>query len=166
MDTGLNIDYRCVKCRNCVDCRNVDETEKVSLRQDVEDAKIRESIHIDYEKKQILATLPLCGKEEDFLASNRNRALYVLNQQCRKFQGKAEDIELVKNAFEKLFERGYIVRLPMKLREMFEEKVVQHYIPWRCVYNPKSRSTPVRPVMDASSKTPTRPDVTGRRTPE
>ena len=88
MDTGLNIDYRCVKCRNCVDCRNADETEKVSLRQDVEDAKIRESIHIDYEKKQILATLPLRGKEEDFLASNRNRALCVLNQQCRKFQGQ------------------------------------------------------------------------------
>ena len=85
MDTGINIDYRCVKCRNCSDCRNADETEKVSLRQDAEDAKIKESVHIDYEKKQILATLPLRGKEEDFLASNRNRALCVLNQQCRKF---------------------------------------------------------------------------------
>ena len=46
---------------------------------------------------------------------------------------------------------------------MFEEKAVQHYIPWRVVYNPKSKSTPVRPVMDASSRTPTRPDGRGGR---
>ena len=125
MDTGINIDYRCVKCRNCSDCRNADETEKVSLRQDVEDAKICESVQIDYDKKQILATLPLRGPEEEFLANNRNRAMCVLNQQCKKFQGKEEDRKLVLKAFKKLFDRGYMVLLkdiPADLRKMFEEK--------------------------------------------
>ena len=153
MDTGINIDYRCVKCRNCADCRNADETERVSLRQDVEDAKIKESVHIDYENRKIMATLPLRGKEEDFLVCNRDRAICILNQQCRKFHGKEEDRKLVLSAFRKLFDRGYMVLLKNiseDLRKKFEGKYVQHYIPWRCVYNPKSKSTPVRPVMDAS----------------
>ena len=53
--------------------------------------------------------------------------------------------------------------IPAEKRQLFENKPVQHYIPWRCVYNPKSKSTPVRPVMDASSRTPTRPDGSGGR---
>ena len=166
MDSGMNIDYRCVKCRSCSDCRNADETEKVSLRQDAEDQLIRESVQLDYAKKEIMATLPLRGKEEDFLSSNRERAMCVLDQQCRKFQGKQEDINLIKKAFGKLFDRGYMVLLkdiPADKRKMFEEKAVQHYIPWRVVYNPKSKSTPVRPVMDASSRTPTRQDGRGGR---
>ena len=166
MDTGINIDYRCVKCRNCSDCRNADQTEKVSLRQDAEDEMIQESVKIDYNKKQIMATLPLRGREEDFLASNRDRAMCVLNQQCRKFQGKEEDKKLVKKAFKKLFDRGYMVLLKdltAEQRKMFEHKLVQHYIPWRVVYNLKSKSTPVRPVMDASTRTPTRPDGSGGR---
>ena len=36
-DTGINLDYRCIKCRACNDCRNADQTEKESLRQDAED---------------------------------------------------------------------------------------------------------------------------------
>ena len=32
MDTGLNIDYRCIRSRACNDCRNADQTEKVNLR--------------------------------------------------------------------------------------------------------------------------------------
>ena len=39
-------------------------------------------------------------------------------------------------------------------KPMFIKKPVQHYMCWRVVYNPKSNSTPVRPVMDASTKTP------------
>ena len=95
MDAGMNIEYRCVKCRSGSDCRNADETERVSLRQEAEDQMIKDSIHIDYKKKQIMATLPLRGKEEDFFTSNRKRALCVLNQNCRKFSGKEEAKKLI-----------------------------------------------------------------------
>ena len=44
MDSGLNIDYRCMRCRACNDCRNADQTEKVSLRQDAEDDMIKNSV--------------------------------------------------------------------------------------------------------------------------
>jgi len=44
--------------------------------------------------------------------------------------------------------------LSEEVKESFIHKPVQHYLCWRVVYNPKSTSTPVRPVMDASTKTP------------
>ena len=166
IDSGMNIEYRCLRCRNCADCRNADTTEKVSLRQDAEDQLIKESVHLDYQAKQITATLPLRGKEEEFLSSNRDRALCVLNQQCKKFHGKIDDVALIKKAFQKLFDRGYMILLkdiPADKRLQFEKKPVQLYIPWRIVYNAKSKSTPVRPVMDASTRTPTRKDGTGGR---
>ena len=44
--------------------------------------------------------------------------------------------------------------LPHEDQYMFINKPVQHQLCWRVVNNPKSLSTPVRPVMDASTKTP------------
>ena len=75
MDSGINIDYRCIRCRTCYDCKNADQTEKVSLRQDAEDDMIKKSVKLDYDKKEILATLPLRGPEEEFLAPNEERAV-------------------------------------------------------------------------------------------
>ena len=100
------------------------------------------------------------------MSSNRDRALCVLNQQCKKFHGKIDDVALIKKAFQKLFDRGYMILLkdiPADKRLQFEKKPVQLYILWRIVYNSKSKSTPVRPVMDASTRTPTRKDGTGGR---
>ena len=37
---GLNIEYRCPRCRNCSDCRRSFETERVSLREEAEDLMI------------------------------------------------------------------------------------------------------------------------------
>ena len=166
MDAGLNVDYRCVRCRNCSDCRNSEETEKVSLRQEAEDHMIKESVHVDYKKRIITATLPLRGREEEFLAPNRGSALCVLDQQCRRFSNRSEDRALIKTAFNKLFEKGYLVLLKdlsPSIRAKFENKPAQYWIPWRIVHNPRSLSTPVRPVMDASSRTKTRPDGTAGR---
>ena len=46
--------------------------------------------------------------------------------------------------------------------EEFATKSVQYFIPWRVVYQ-DSPSTPVRPVLDASSGTRRRRDGTGGR---
>ena len=55
MDTGINIEYRCIICRACIDCRNADQTEKVSLRQDAEGDMIKNSMVLDYNTQEILA---------------------------------------------------------------------------------------------------------------
>ena len=44
----------------------------------------------------------------------------------------------------------------------FINKDPQYFIPWRVVYNDSS-TTPVRPVLDASTATKRRPDGTGGR---
>ena len=41
--------------------------------------EIRNSVKLDFENKEIVCSLPLRGKEEDFLSSNRNKALKVFN---------------------------------------------------------------------------------------
>jgi hypothetical protein len=87
MDTGISIDYRCIRYCACNDCRNADQTEKVILRQDDEDDMIKKSVTLDYSKQEILGTLPLRGKEEKFLSPNMDRAVCMLNQQCWKLKG-------------------------------------------------------------------------------
>ena len=68
---------------------------------------IRESVKLDLPNRRIICSLPVRGPERDFLSTNRNRALQVLNQQCRKYQ-KDEDIkEVAVKAFSKLLDNGH-----------------------------------------------------------
>ena len=53
VNEGLNIDYRCPRCRNCHDCRRSFETERVSLREEAEDMLIWDSVVIDWKNKQL-----------------------------------------------------------------------------------------------------------------
>ena len=95
---GLQIEYRCPKCRSCVDCRRAIETEKFSLRDEAEDKEIFDSVTIDWENNRIICRLPVRGKEEDFLSNNRVIALRVLEQQCRKYQKDSETCETIQKA--------------------------------------------------------------------
>ena len=152
---GLTVEYRCPRCRNCSDCRNAIDTEKISLREEAEDQAVKDSVSIDWKAKKITCTLPLRGREEDFLTSNREIALKVLNQQCIKYYKNKETKETVIKAFKKLFDNDYACLfsdLPASTRKKMTHKPVQHYIPWRVVFK-ASISTPCRPVMDASTKT-------------
>ena len=45
---------------------------------------IQNSLTLDDNKQEILVTLPLRAKDEEFLSPNMDRALCVLNQHCRK----------------------------------------------------------------------------------
>jgi hypothetical protein len=138
----------------------------VSLRQDAEDDMIKDRVTLDYSKQHILATLPLKGKVEEFLSPNMDQATCVLNQQYKKLKGKPDNIKSVQKRFGKLFDRGHIKflnDLPEDNQSKFINKLVQHWIPWRIMHNPKSKSTPVRLVINPSSKTPTRPDWSGGR---
>ena len=54
MSEGMQIEYRCPRCRSCNDCRRSFETERVSLREEAEDLMIHESINIDWEKHEIV----------------------------------------------------------------------------------------------------------------
>ena len=162
---GFQIEYRCPRCRNCSDCRRSFETERVSLREEAEDLMIWDSVVIDWENKRIISYLPLRGNEEEFLSSNREIALKVLDQQCFKYFKDDETRVVIVKAFDKLIRNNQIVlwkNLTDDQKKNIEKKAVQHYIPWRVVFKP-SISTPARPVMDASTNTKRREDGSAGR---
>ena len=162
---GLNIEYRCPKCRSCSDCRRSFETERVSLREEAEDSMIWDSVEIDWKEKKIICYLPLRGEEEEFLANNRDIALKILDQQCYKYFKDEETRKLIVKAFEKLLKNDQMVLwkdLSEEDKKLIESKTVSHYIPWRVVFKP-SISTPARTVFDGSQNTKPREDGSGGR---
>ena len=162
---GLNIEYRCPRCRNCNDCRRSHETERVSLREEAEDLMIWDSVEIDRENHRIICYLPLRGEEEEFLSSNRNIAMKILDQQCYKYANDEDTKKVIVKAFEKLMKNNQMVLwsdLTEEQKQTIDAKQTQHYIPWRIVFK-SSLSTPARPVFDASTKTKLREDNTGGR---
>ena len=164
-EQGISLEYRCPTCRRCSGCRNASETERISLREELEDDAIRQSVKIDFSKKKISAILPLRGEEEEYLSNNRVVALKVLRSQCKKVLKDEEAKKTVVKSFKKLLDNNYAVRLsdlPEDLMGQMLEKPVQHYLPWRVVYK-ESISTPCRTVMDASSRTPVTDEGKGGR---
>ena len=162
---GLNIEYRCHRCRSCSDCRRSHETERVSLREEAEDSMIWDSVKIDFENKGILCYLPLRGTEEEFLSNNREIAKKILDQQCTKYNKDEDTKELIMNAFQKLLKNDQMCLwddLTQEQKKAIELKTVSHYIPWRLVFKP-SLSTPARIVFGGSQNTKHREDGSGGR---
>ena len=165
-ESPLNIEYRCPRCRSCVPCRNAVETEKVSLREEAEDAEIKSSVKLDFKNKRFICRLPLRGKIEEFLTTNRHSAQKVLDKQCQLYSRDANVKDLIVKAMTKLFTKGHFILLsdlPQYLQDQIHAEPIKYYIPWRATFKPGSLSTPVRPVFDCSSKTPMRPDGTAGR---
>ena len=73
--------------------------------------EISNSVKLNWENKVIVCSLPLRGKEEDYLSSNRNRALKVLDQQCARYHTDLETRAAIVAAFKKLMDRGHAVKL-------------------------------------------------------
>ena len=162
-DGGLSVEYRCVKCRDCPDCRDSENSEKSSLREEAESYMIKESVKLDLPNKRIICTLPVRGPERDFLSTNRDRALTVLDQQCKKYHNDEETTEVAVKAFKKLLDNGhasFIEDVDEETRSIFINKDPQYFIPWRLVFK-ESVSTPCRAVLDASSRTKFRNDGSG-----
>ena len=61
--------------------------------------EIRKSVNLDFENGKTQFSLPTRGKERDFLSSNRDRAVKVLNQQIKKYSGDAATKQSILEAF-------------------------------------------------------------------
>ena len=146
---GLNVEYRCPKCRSCSSCRRSFET----ASEEAEDLLIYDSVNIDWENQRIMCRIPLRGPEEQFLAdSNREIAVRILNQQCQKYDKDDDTNNLIVKSFDKLISRGHMVRfdeLPYEVKKIIESKKINYWILWRVVFK-ESISTPCRMVFDGS----------------
>ena len=164
MESGTSVEYRCPSCRDCSKCKDSDNTDKISLREEVERKAIEDSIAFDRENKRIIVSLPKRGKEEFFLSSNRDIAMKVFKKVCEKASKSPEMKKEINAAFDKLFKNEHAVPLKDIDKERLKQfitKAVQHYLPWRVIYKSDSITTPCRPVFDASTNTRKRPDGSG-----
>ena len=157
LENLVQVDYRCPKCRNCQSCRDAHQTERVSLREEQEDALIKDCVTLDYENQRFLCSLPLRGKAEDFLVTNKRDAQKVLDRQVLLYHKEEATKDLIVKAMNKLFKKNHIQLLkdlPEHTQRMILDEAVNYFIPWRVVFKASSISTPARPVFDCSAKTP------------
>ena len=99
----VRIEYRCPRCRNCQACRDAHDTERISLKEEAEEAMIRESVKLDYENKRFICELPLRGKPEEFLTTNKHDAAKILERQVRLYYKEEDTKKLIVKAMDKLF---------------------------------------------------------------
>ena len=98
----FKIDYRCPQCRNCQACRDAHGTERISLREEAEEAIIKDAVKLDYENKRFICTLPLRGKPEDFLTTNKHEAAKILEKQVRLYHKEEDTAKLIVKAMDML----------------------------------------------------------------
>ena len=129
----------------------------MSLRKEQEDAFIKDCVTLDYENQRFLCSLPVRGKAEDFLVTNKQDAQKVLDRQVLLNHKEEATKDLFVKAMTKLFSKKHIQllkNLPEETQRMILDQPVNYFIPWRVVFKASSISTPARPVFDCSAKTP------------
>ena len=156
-EAGNDVSFRCIKCRNCKSCLKGAGEEMKSLIQEAHQEVIRESVSIDKKLGRGVAKLPFISDPVGKLTDNERIATRRLDAVCRKYGSDKNVVEMINAAFQKLINRGHIVFLddvPQMIREKILNAKASYFIPWDIAFKEGSVSTPARPVMDASSKTP------------
>ena len=88
---GSIINYRCVTCRDCTNCKENESTAAISIKEEVEQHLINQSVTVDVETKESWATLPLLHNPEVKLVPNKDKALKIYRQQLKKLDQSPED---------------------------------------------------------------------------
>ena len=157
-DLGTVTEYRCVACRNCARCRQGDSLEKVSLKEEAEQAQIENSVNLNVQEKTLEASLPFIDSPATKLTDNKKVAISIFRSQMRNIEKNPDMREDMVKSHDKLVSRGFVMKesdLPSEARKQYNKIEGQgYYIPWRVVFKESSLSTPVRMVFDASSSTP------------
>ena len=156
-NAGSEINYRCVKCRECLDCKKSEEVQCISIQEEVEQDMIDRSVIVDPEKGLTIATLPFLENPLATLVTNKQTAMSVYKAQVRKLDKNPKDRAEVIESESKMQELRFVEKienLTEEQRKQIFDNGLQYFIPWRAVWNPNSMSTPCRLVFDASQVSP------------
>ena len=151
---GSEQTFRCVSCRGCTKCKN-QPNEIMSIKEEIEQQIIDDSVTVDIENNQSIATLPLMS-DPSRLSPNRGIALKVYNQQLHRLAKNTNDKDDIIKSEHKLQKLGYVdyvKNLPKEIQHSLAQSQFQNFIPWRAVWKESSVSTPCRVVFDASMPT-------------
>ena len=100
--------HRCTDCRNCDRCKRSENTEVVSIQEEIEQDIIDKSVQVDVSKGITIAKLPFIVNPELRLLSNKRKALAVCMGQIRKLNKVPDDRNDVMKSESKLQSRGYV----------------------------------------------------------
>ena len=148
--------YRCINCRKCQKCRNGERIEYISMREEIEQDLINNSVTVDLDRGITTARLPLLEDPVVKLVPNKSKALAVYNAQVRrlaKHPRDKEDVLLSEAKLQSLGHVDYVRNLPQSQQDMLRQNPIQNYIPWSSVWKDNSISTPCRIVFNASMPT-------------
>ena len=107
-NTGTEISYRCIKCQSWNACKSHENLETVSVKEEIEQDLINNSVSVHTKNQMAIASLPFIHSPEERLAPNRHKAEKVYKQQLRKLANKPKDKEEVLKSEEKLQQLGYV----------------------------------------------------------
>ena len=108
--------------------------------------------------------MPLRGKPEEYLATNKDDARKVLARQISLYHQEEDTKAKIVKAMNKLFSNGHVSllkNLPQEEQDMILRSPILYFIPWRVIFKASPISTPARPVFDCSAKTPITADGNG-----
>ena len=154
--TGTIVSWRCVRCRSCPECKVGERVDNISVQEEVEDAIIKKSVHVDIGKKCTTARLPFLSDPTKRLQPNRHIAKKVYDGQVKKLNKNLDDKNDVIAAEKKLQDLGYVdffENLTDDQQRKIESSEIQHFIPWLSVWNKNSKTTECRLVFNASHPT-------------
>ena len=153
---GTIISYRCCDCRACKNCLKASRIDEVSILEEGEQHLVDNSVTVDTVEKVSTATLPFTADPDVRLATNKSSSLRVYFSQIKRLNKSEKDLMDAIAAEKKLQDLGYVdwlSNLDPADQDAILKSPVMHFIAWHIVRS-GSVTTPVRPVFNASAKTP------------
>ena len=153
--------FRCLSCRLCPSCSSPGQggSGTMSLREEVENLLIKNSVSIDLARNRVVARHVLPSNYRSLLGNNKQHCDKRLRTQLRKLAGRPkEEQEQVKASINKLITRGFVVTekefSPVEL-SIVRDNQTPYHIPTSIVFKSSSISSPSRVCLDGSAKTST-----------
>ena len=153
--------FRCLSCQLCRNCSQAGPQvgNAMSLRQEIENEMVKNSVTLDIESRRLIAKLILPANYRELLGDNRDQCILRLRRQLRKLSKRDETEQMqVKESIGKLIKRGFVSlkqNLSPEEADIVEKHQTDYYLPTAIVFKSGSLSTPSRVCLDASAKSPT-----------
>ena len=153
--------FRCLSCKLCSSCSrsNLGGGTTLTLRSEVENLLIKNSVSIDLRTNRIVAKHVLPTNFKELLGDNRKECERRLRNQLIKLSKRPEEEKSqVLQSIKKLITRGFICTKDEFTEEelkIVEENEGQYVLPVSIVFKSSSISTPSRVCLDGSAKTNT-----------
>ena len=153
--------FRCLSCKLCSSCSRSSQVggPTLTLRSEVENLLIKNSVSIDLRTNRIVAKHVLPSNFKELLGDNRKECERRLRIQLQKLAKRPEEEKIqVQQSIQKLITRGFVCtrnEFSEEERRAVEENEGPYTLPVSIVFKSGSLSSPSRVCLDGSARTST-----------